>query len=146
MHKFKEKKYFTHNRFVRVWVTPTPFPWLDYWDLRQGLDGNRCKLTTMSRGVLQSYVKFKMFCRPSVEDKQSRKKNKQAQGDFHNAQTQKKLSFVLHLPWSTFAETSRAQIDFLLFGKETHDLFPLKAKIFSVDAKLQRRVIWLMKE
>lgn len=35
---------------------------------------------------------------------------------------------------------------FYFLKKKKHDLFPLKAKIFSVDAKLQRRVIWLMKE
>lgn len=80
MHKLRGKKSFTHSRFVRVWVTLTPFPQLDYWDLLQGLNGNRCKLTKLMRQALQSYIKRKMFRRPSAEHKQSRKEKQGGPG------------------------------------------------------------------
>lgn len=117
MHKLRGKKSFTHSRFVRVWVTLTPFPQLDYWDLLQGLNGNRCKLTKLMRQALQSYIKRKMFRRPSAEHKQSRKEKQGGPGRLsQRMKTRTKMreanGFMLHLAWCTSAEASRGQIDF----------------------------------
>lgn len=126
VHKLKEEeKYFTQDRFVRVWVTPTPF-------LPTRLLGSpsRTRREQMQINDADERSPAKLYKMQNVlppvsgtQTKSERKTRRTGEAfTAHKKHTQKKLEeangFVLHLARSTSAEASSAQIDFLLFEKK----------------------------